>query len=111
MTARRVALATGAYSPLLRRLRYYLIPVYDYVLMTEPLSAAQLDSIGWAARQGVGDSGDQFHYYRLTRDNRILWGGYDAVYYYGSKIAGRHDQRPADVPQAGGALLPDVSPA
>jgi glycine/D-amino acid oxidase-like deaminating enzyme len=93
--ARRVALGTGAFSPLLRRLRYYVVPVYDYVLMTEPLSAAQLDSVGWLRRQGVGDSANQFHYYRLTRDNRILWGGYDAVYYYGSKIADALDQRPA----------------
>jgi glycine/D-amino acid oxidase-like deaminating enzyme len=91
--ARRVAMATGAFAPLLRRLRYYLIPVYDYVLMTEPLSAAQLASIGWANRQGVGDSANQFHYYRLTRDNRILWGGYDAIYYYGGKVAAAQDQR------------------
>jgi glycine/D-amino acid oxidase-like deaminating enzyme len=95
VTASRVAMGTGAFSPLLRRLRYYVVPVYDYVLMTEPLSAAQLASIGWQHRQGVGDSANQFHYYRLTRDNRILWGGYDAVYYYGSKIAGELDQRPA----------------
>jgi glycine/D-amino acid oxidase-like deaminating enzyme len=95
VTARRVALASGAFSPLLRRLRYYLIPVYDYVLMTEPLSAAQLASIGWAHRQGIGDSANQFHYYRLTRDNRILWGGYDAIYCYGSKITAAQDQRPA----------------
>jgi glycine/D-amino acid oxidase-like deaminating enzyme len=93
--ARRVALGTGAFSPLLRRLRYYVVPVYDYVLMTEPLSAAQLAGIGWLRRQGVGDSANQFHYYRLTHDNRILWGGYDAVYYYGSKIADSLDQRPA----------------
>jgi glycine/D-amino acid oxidase-like deaminating enzyme len=93
--ARRVALGTGAFAPLLRRLRYYLVPVYDYVLMTEPLSGPQLASIGWADRQGVGDSANQFHYYRLTSDNRILWGGYDAVYYYGSKIAAALDQRPA----------------
>ncbi|HEX9063811.1 MAG TPA: FAD-dependent oxidoreductase [Streptosporangiaceae bacterium] len=93
--ADRVALAAGAFAPLLRRLRYYVVPVYDYVLMTRPLSARQLASIGWQNRQGVGDSGNQFHYYRLTADNRILWGGYDAVYYYGSKIAARLDQRPA----------------
>jgi glycine/D-amino acid oxidase-like deaminating enzyme len=95
ISARRVALATGTFSPLLRRLRYYLIPVYDYVLVTEPLTAGQLASIGWEHRQGVGDSANQFHYYRLTRDNRILWGGYDAVYYYGSKITAAQDQRPA----------------
>jgi glycine/D-amino acid oxidase-like deaminating enzyme len=95
VTARRAALATGALAPLLRRLRYYLIPVYDYVLMTEPLSAAQLASIGWRHRQGIGDSANQFHYYRLTGDNRILWGGYDAIYYFGSKVAAARDQRPA----------------
>ncbi len=95
VTAHRAALATGALSPLLRRLRYYLIPVYDYVLMTEPLSSAQLASIGWTGRPGIGDSANQFHYYRLTSDNRILWGGYDAIYYYGSKVAAGQDQRPA----------------
>jgi glycine/D-amino acid oxidase-like deaminating enzyme len=95
LRARQVMLGTGAFSPLLRRLRYYLVPVYDYVLVTEPLSAAQLDSIGWRQRPGIGDSANQFHYYRLTADNRILWGGYDAVYYFGSKIAASLDQRPA----------------
>jgi glycine/D-amino acid oxidase-like deaminating enzyme len=93
--ADQVALAAGAFAPLLRRLRYYVVPVYDYVLMTRPLSSRQLASIGWGHRQGVGDSGNQFHYYRLSADNRILWGGYDAIYYYGSKIAARLDQRPA----------------
>ena len=93
--ADRVALATGTFTPLLRRLRYYLIPVYDYVLMTEPLTAAQLRSIGWRHRQGVGDSANQFHYYRLTADNRILWGGYDAIYYYGGRVTAAQDQRPA----------------
>ena len=92
--ADQVALAAGAFAPLLRRLRYYVVPVYDYVLMTRPLHASQLAAIGWAHRQGVGDGGNQFHYYRLTNDNRILFGGYDAVYYYGSKIAARLDQRP-----------------
>ena len=91
----RVALAAGAYAPLLRRLRYYLLPVYDYVLVTRPLTEAQLASIGWRNRQGVADSGNQFHYYRLTADNRILWGGYDAVYYYAGKIRASLDQRPA----------------
>jgi glycine/D-amino acid oxidase-like deaminating enzyme len=84
--ARQVALATNAFPPLLRRLRLMTVPVYDYVLMTEPLSGRQLASIGWAHRQGVGDAANQFHYYRLTQDNRILWGGYDAVYHYGSRI-------------------------
>ncbi|MFT4263545.1 MAG: FAD-dependent oxidoreductase [Nocardioides sp.] len=85
--AGRVALGTNAFPSLLRRLRLMTVPVYDYVLMSEPLSDAQLASIGWAGREGIGDSANLFHYYRLTRDNRILWGGYDAVYHYGSRIS------------------------
>ena len=37
--ARSVLLATSAYPPLLRAIRRYVVPVYDYVLVTEPLSA------------------------------------------------------------------------
>ncbi len=93
--AARAAVGTGAYPPLLRRLRHYLAPVYEYALMTEPLSDEQLGSIGWRHRQGAGDSGNQFHYYRLTWDNRILWGGHDAVYHNGGKITAEQDWRPA----------------
>ncbi len=94
VAAGRVALGTGAHSSLLRRLRQYVVPVYDYALMTQPLSSAQLESIGWCNRQGVGDASNMFHYYRLTDDNRVLWGGYDAVYYNGGRIAPERDQRP-----------------
>ncbi|MEU8250403.1 FAD-dependent oxidoreductase [Nonomuraea sp. NPDC048916] len=92
-TGRRVALATGVFPPLLRRLKHFLVPVYDYALMTEPLSREQLAEVGWRNRQGVGDSANQFHYYRLTDDDRILWGGYDAVYYNGGLVKPEYDQR------------------
>jgi glycine/D-amino acid oxidase-like deaminating enzyme len=72
----------GDSTPLLRAIRRYVAPVYDYVLVTEPLTEAQLASAGWQGRLPVSDSGNQFHYYRLTPDNRILWGGYDAIYYF-----------------------------
>lgn len=83
VTARRVALATSAYPALLRRLGHYVVPVYDSVLMSEPLSADQRAEIGWTEREGMADMGNQFHYYRITADGRILWGGYDASYYGG----------------------------
>jgi glycine/D-amino acid oxidase-like deaminating enzyme len=76
-----VVLATNAYPPLLRRLKHLIVPVYDYVLVTEPLSSEQRASVGWRNREGVGDSGNQFHYYRITADGRILFGGYDALYH------------------------------
>jgi glycine/D-amino acid oxidase-like deaminating enzyme len=74
-------------------MRPYTVPVYDYALMTEPLSAEQLAAIGWRNRQGLADVANQFHYYRLTADNRILWGGYDAVYYFGGALRDELDQR------------------
>ena len=80
--AARVALATNAFRPLARSIARYVIPVYDYVLVTEPLSAEQRAAIGWQGRHGLADSGNRFHYYRLTADDRILWGGYEAVYHW-----------------------------
>jgi glycine/D-amino acid oxidase-like deaminating enzyme len=89
--ARRVLLATSAYPPLLAQIRRYVVPVYDYALMTEPLGEQRAASIGWQGRQGIGDMGNQFHYYRRTADDRILFGGYDAVYRFGGPVGPRHD--------------------
>ena len=93
--AAQVVLGTNVFPSLVRRTRLHTVPVYDYVLMTEPLSAAQREAIGWQHRQGIGDSANQFHYYRQTADHRILWGGYDAVYRFGGRVRDRYDQRPA----------------
>jgi glycine/D-amino acid oxidase-like deaminating enzyme len=93
--ARRVALGTNAFRSLVRRVRLHTVPVYDYALMTEPLSAEQRDSIGWRGRQGLDDMTNQFHYFRLTSDDRILWGGYDAIYHFGRHVRPEYDQRAA----------------
>ena len=92
--AARAALATNAFPGLLRRMRPYTVPVYDYVLVTEPLAADQLAAIGWRQRQGIGDVANRFHYYRLTADNRILFGGYDAVYHWRNGLHDGLDRRP-----------------
>lgn len=92
--ARRVALGTNIFPSLVKRIRPLTVPVYDYALMTEPLTEAQLDSVGWKNRQGLGDSANQFHYFRITPERRILWGGYDAIYPYGGRLDAEHDHRP-----------------
>ncbi|GAA2517508.1 FAD-binding oxidoreductase [Streptomyces gobitricini] len=92
--ARQVALGTNVFPSLVKRVRAYTVPVYDYALMTEPLTDEQLESIGWKNRQGLGDSANQFHYFRLSADNRVLWGGYDAVYPFGGRVSAEHDDRP-----------------
>ena len=92
--AQNVALATNTFKPLLRKMNKYSAPVYDYCLVTEPLTMQQLESIGWRNRQGLADCSNQFHYFRLTADNRILWGGYDAIYYFGGQMDKELESRP-----------------
>jgi len=87
--AQKVALATNIYRSLIRRAKKYVVPVYDFQLVTEPLTPEQMESIGWKNREGLSEAGNQFHYYRLTKDNEILWGGYDAIYNFRGKV--RHE--------------------
>jgi glycine/D-amino acid oxidase-like deaminating enzyme len=93
--ARAVVLATNVFRSPLRAVRGDVVPVWDHMIATEPLSSSQRQALGWERRCGVGDSGNQFHYYRLTSDNRVLFGGYDALYYYyGSDLSMRRARRP-----------------
>jgi glycine/D-amino acid oxidase-like deaminating enzyme len=91
--ATNVAVATNVFPGPLRRPRWSVVPVYDYVLATEPLTDEQLAAIGWDPAIGISDSGNQFHYYRITPDRRILWGGYDAIYHFGRSIKPEHEDR------------------
>jgi len=84
---RKAVLATSAYTHhLLPRLRFRFIPFYDYIIVSEPLTPAQREVIGWRNRQGVADVRSFFKYYRLTADNRVLWGTSEAKYYRGNRV-------------------------
>ena len=93
LRAERTVLATSAFPGLIGAVRRRVIPVWDYVLVTEPLSSEQRRAIGWARRQGLGDIANRFHYSRLTADGRILWGGFDAIYRYANGIGPELAQR------------------
>ena len=95
MRARRVILATSPFPPLLRAVRRYIAPVYDYALVSQPLDTTQRAAIGWQGRQGVSEWANQFHYYRLTADDRILWVGLDAIYRFGGPVSPRLDDHDA----------------
>jgi glycine/D-amino acid oxidase-like deaminating enzyme len=92
--AGQVVVATSAYSGWLGRLTTHFVPVYDYALVSEPMTPAQREAVGWRRRQGMSDANNQFHYFRQTADNRILWGGYDAIYHRNNGVGPRFDQRP-----------------
>ena len=80
----KVLMATNAYTSTIGRIRRSVIPVWDYQIATEPLTDEQLRRIAWgkASRHAMADHRNMFHYFRLTKDNRITWGGGGAVRYY-----------------------------
>ena len=92
LRAPKVILAMSAYTHhLLPGVLHRFIPLYDYITVSEPLSAEQLRLIGWARRQGVTDARNFFLYYRLTADQRVLWGTSEAVYYRGNRVGPEQD--------------------
>ncbi|NEI73920.1 FAD-dependent oxidoreductase [Rhizobium lusitanum] len=92
--ARQVLLATNAFAAGHDRIKKRVAMVRDRILMTEPLTPEQMDRIGWRNRQGIYDTRTQLNYMRLTRDNRILFGG-RLGYFYGSPRDPELDRTPA----------------
>ena len=87
LTAQKIILATDAFTHhLFPKLISRYIPLYDYILVSEPLTSVQRDSIGWRNRQGITDGRTFFNYYRLTVDNRILFGTSEAMYYSPNRV-------------------------
>jgi glycine/D-amino acid oxidase-like deaminating enzyme len=85
--ARTAILATSAYTHhLLPRVLFRFMPLYDYVIASDPLTPTELETIGWKNRQGVADARNFFKYYRLTKDNRVVWGTSEAQYYRGNRV-------------------------
>ena len=103
-------LATSAYThQLLPGVTHRFIPLYDYILVSDPLTAAQRDAIGWRHRQGVSDGRTFFNYYRLTADDRILWGTSEATYYPGNRVDPSCDHSPGHYAGSARELPPAFS--
>ena len=74
--AGRVIVATNGYSSedLPRWLAGRYMPTQSSVIVTRPLSEAELQAQGWTSRQACYDSRHLLHYFRLMPDNRMLFG-------------------------------------
>ena len=83
VTAGKIVFATNAYSHLIPEIANKQIPAFTHMVITEPLTRAQMDSIGWRNRQGLEDARNLVHYLRLTVDNRLAIGGSDVTIAYG----------------------------
>lgn len=108
--AERVVFAANAWSSLFSQVRHLQFPVFTYIVLTEPLTPAQIDAMRWHGREGIEDARCLIHYYRLTPDNRLLMGGGDAYYYMGGGFG--RDSQPGIVPhlqQTVRTLFPSLS--
>jgi glycine/D-amino acid oxidase-like deaminating enzyme len=92
LAAKKIIIATDAFTHhLLPGLLSRFIPLYDYILVSEPLTPEQHESIGWEKRQGITDGRTFFNYYRLTADGRILFGTSEAKYYSSNRVGPEFD--------------------
>ncbi len=87
--AKYLILATNAFTSRLKVNKNWYVPMFTYIILTEPLDQKHYQSLGWTRREGIEDHRQLVHYLRLTADNRLLFGGRDAPYYYGNQVEGR----------------------
>lgn len=105
-----VVRATEGYTPLLRDAHRDVIPLYSYMVATEPLSDDTWRDIGWNARETLAEGRMMVTYAQRTADGRIAFGGRGAGYRYASRIAGRFDSDD-DVARRIVATLHELFPA
>ncbi len=92
VTADVVVLAGEAYLTRLRRLHRSLIPIWSLIVLSEPLSNAVWQEIGWQEHELIGSPRYTVVYLSRTSDGRILFGGRGAPYRFGSPIRDEYDR-------------------
>jgi glycine/D-amino acid oxidase-like deaminating enzyme len=90
-----VVRATEGYTPQLPRLHRRLIPIYSFIVATEPLPSSFWDEAGWRNREPVSDGRHLIIYAQRTADDRIAFGGRGAPYHFGSRVQQGFDRDPA----------------
>jgi glycine/D-amino acid oxidase-like deaminating enzyme len=106
--ARDVVMATsgytGAATPTLRR---KIIPIGSFIITTEPLQPSAARSVSPRNRM-IFDSKHFLHYYRLTPDNRLLFGGRAAFF---PETAGTIQHSAAILDREARAIFPQITSA
>jgi gamma-glutamylputrescine oxidase len=102
--ARALVLATNAFSSRLGFFRNTILPVHEFVGITPPLTATQLEATGWRKRIAFNDSRTEVFYVGLTRDQRIHIGGGRATYGFNDDL-----RDPRDGPAHFAALQVELS--
>lgn len=76
LRARRVVIATNGYTPdnLHPSVRGRLMNVLSNIVVTEPLTQAQIEATNWRTHKMLIDTRMLRFYFRLLEDNRIMFG-------------------------------------
>jgi glycine/D-amino acid oxidase-like deaminating enzyme len=82
--ARSVLRCTEGYTAGLPGLRRALLPMNSHMLVTEPLSPAAWEEIGWAGCETLADEAHAYMYAQRTADGRIALGGRGVPYRFAS---------------------------
>lgn len=86
VTAHAVVRALEGYTASLADEPRTLLPMNSSLVITEPLTPQQLDTIGWSGAELLGDTAHSFSYLQLTADHRIAIGGRGKPYDFGSRF-------------------------
>jgi glycine/D-amino acid oxidase-like deaminating enzyme len=82
--ARSVLRCTEGYTAALPGLRRALLPMNSHMVVTEPLTAAVWQEIGWDGYETMGDAAHAYMYAQRTADGRIALGGRGVPYRFAS---------------------------
>lgn len=90
VSADAAVLAVNGYGEALEFRRDRFMPVHTYITLTEPVPEL-LDRVNWGDRRTSFETARNFiHYFRVTEDDRILFGGDDIQLYYGGRFRDRN---------------------
>lgn len=84
--ARHIVQATEGFTAQIPGQHRRWLPLNSLMIITEPLSAAQWQEIGWQGRETIGDFAHVYMYAQRTADDRIALGGRGKPYRFGSAI-------------------------
>jgi putative aminophosphonate oxidoreductase len=73
VTAGKVVIAMNAWASMFPEIRRATVVVGSDIVATEPIPD-RLDRIGWTDGMGISDSRAAVHYYRTTKDGRLVFG-------------------------------------
>lgn len=92
ITADKVVLAMNAWSIALPEIRKAILVVSSDIVGTAPIPE-RLRQVGWKEGMAISDGRTLVHYYRTTKDGRVVFGkgGLSATMPFGGKVGARFD--------------------